>query len=159
MTTKSSGKGDGTKLIVANKRARYDYFIDDTYEAGIVLTGTEVKSLRGGKASLAEAWVRIDDGGQAWLMQAHIAEYPHGNINNHHPTRERKLLLHRHQLDRLAKGTAEKGYGIVPMRLYFRQGKAKLEIGLGRGKAEHDKRQSLKEKQAKREIDRALKQR
>lgn len=158
-TNKSSGKGDGTKLIVANKRARFDYFIEDVYEAGIMLTGTEVKSLRNGKASLAEAWVRIDENNEAWLMQAHIAEYTQGNINNHHPTRERKLLLHRYQLDRLASAVAEKGVTLVPMRLYFREGRAKLEVGVGRGKAQHDKRRDLKEKQAKREIQRALKHR
>jgi SsrA-binding protein len=156
---KNNGKGDGTKLIVSNRKARFDYFLDDRYEAGLVLTGTEVKSLRDGKGSLVEAWVKIDDAGEAWLMQAHIQEYAFGNRNNHDPTRPRKLLLHRRELDELAHAVAAKGVSLVPTRLYFRDGRAKLEFAVGRGKNVADKRQTSKERDAKREIDRAMKTR
>ncbi len=154
-----TGKGDGTKLVVSNRRARHDYHLDDTFEAGLALVGTEVKSLRGGKGSLKEAWVKIDEFGEAWLMQAHIPEYEMGNINNHDPTRERKLLLHKHQLSQLAKAVATKGVTLVPTRLYFRNGKAKLEFAVGRGKNVADKRQDVAARDAQREIDRALKYR
>ena len=154
-----NSKSDGTKLIAQNRRARYDYHLDDTYEAGIQLTGTEVKSLRDGRASLVEGWVKIDDAGEAWLMQTTISPYDHGNINNHFPTRERKLLLHRHQLDRLAKIVATKGVALVPTRLYFKHGRVKLEFAVGRGKDAHDKRESKKAQQAKREVDRAMSER
>lgn len=150
---------DGTKLIAQNRRARYDYHLDDSYEAGMVLTGTEVKSLRDGKASLAEAWVKIDDQGEAWLVQAHIQEYAHGNRWNHDPTRERKLLLHAGELRRLEKAVNEKGVTLVPTRMYFRHGKAKLEFAVGRGKNVADKRRDVAKRDAKREIDRALKDR
>ncbi len=162
MSKKSKGtqkQGDGTKLIAQNRRARHDYFLDDRYEAGIVLQGTEVKSLRAGQASLAEAWVKIDDQGEAWLMQAHIEEYDHGNRYNHDPVRPRKLLLHKRELERLTKEVGAKGVTLVPTRLYFRDGRAKLEFALGRGKAHHDKRQDLKARDAQRQIDRALKRR
>jgi SsrA-binding protein len=154
-----SGTSGGTKLAVGNRRARHDYHLDDRYEAGIQLTGTEVKSLRDGKGSLVEAWVRIDDQGEAWLMQCHIPEYEFGNRNNHEPVRERKLLLHRGELDRLGKVTREKGVALVPTRIYFRAGKAKLEFAVGRGKNVADKRSDMKARDAKREIDRALKSR
>jgi SsrA-binding protein len=156
---KSSGESDGTKLIVSNRRARFDYFLDDRFEAGLVLTGTEVKSLRDGKGSLAEAWVKIDDRGEAWLMQAHIPEYAFGNRNNHDPVRPRKLLLKRHEIDQLSHAVAAKGVTLVPTRLYFRKGRAKLEFATGRGKNIADKRQTSKERDAKREIQRALKTR
>ena len=155
MMAKNSS-GDGTKLIAQNRRARYDYHLDDRYEAGIQLTGTEVKALREGKASLVEGWVKIDDAGEAWLMQTTISPYDHGNINNHHPTRERKLLLHRHELDRLAKIVATKGVALIPTRLYFKRGIAKLEFAVARGKDAHDKRDAEKARTAQREIDRAL---
>lgn len=155
----SSGKGDGTKLVVSNRRARHDYHLDDRFEAGIQLVGTEVKSLRDGKGSLAEAWVRIDDDGQAWLVQCHIPEYEYGNRNNHDPTRERKLLLHRWELDRLGKVVREKGVSLIPTRLYFKAGKAKVEFATARGKNVADKRSDMKARDAKREIDRALKDR
>ena len=154
----SSGS-DGTKLVAQNRRARFDFFLDDRYEAGLALVGTEVKSLRGGKGSLAEAWVKIDDDGEAWLMQAHIPEYEYGNRNNHDPTRERKLLLHRRQLDELAHAVSAKGVTLVPLRLYFREGKAKLEFAVGRGKNVADKRRTMAERDAKRDIDRELKHR
>lgn len=153
MATNSS---DGTKLIAQNRRARYDYHLDDRYEAGLVLTGTEVKSLRDGKASLVEGWVKVDDRGEAWLMQTTIAPYDHGNINNHHPTRERKLLLHRHEIDRLAKVVATRGVALIPTRLYFRHGKVKLEFAVARGKDAHDKRDAARRRTAQREINRAL---
>jgi len=156
MGTSSNSSGDGTKLIVSNRRARYEYELGDRYEAGLALTGTEVKSLRAGKASLVEAWVKIDDSGEAWLMQSHIAEYAHGNRNNHHPTRERKLLLHRRELDRLAHDVKTKGVALVPTRLYFRDGRAKLEFAVGRGKNVADKRRTEAKRDAERQIQRAL---
>lgn len=151
-----NSKSDGTKLIVQNRRARYDYHLDDRYEAGIQLTGTEVKSLRDGKASLAEAWVKVDDRGEAWLMQCTIPPYDHGNINNHHPTRQRKLLLRRQELDRVKKAVEAKGVALVPTRMYFKRGLAKLEFAVGRGKNVADKRETAKQRTAQREIDRAL---
>lgn len=158
-TKKQSKGGDGTKLVVSNRRARFDYFLDDTYEAGLVLQGTEVKSLRSGKGSLAEAWVKVEPGGEAWLMQAHIPEYEYGNRNNHDPIRPRKLLLHKRELERLDKAVATKGVTLVPTRLYFRDGRAKLEFAIGRGKNVADKRQTAAKRDAQREIERALKQR
>lgn len=159
MAKNSSSGGDGTKLIVSNRKARHDYHLDDRFEAGIMLRGTEVKSLRGGKGSLVEAWVKIDDRGEAWLMQAHIPEYAFGNRNNHDPTRPRKLLLNRRELDRLRHEVGAKGVALVPTRLYLRAGKVKLEFAVGRGKNVADKRQASKDRDAKREIDRAMKQR
>ena len=156
--TSGSGSGDGTKLIARNKRARHDYHLEDHYEAGVQLVGTEVKSLRGGKGSLAEAFVRLDDG-EAWLVQAHIPEYEQGNRNNHRPTRNRKLLLHRHELDRLEKEVKTQGVTLVPLRLYFKQGRVKLEFAVGRGKNVADKRRDMAKKDAKRQIDKALKDR
>jgi SsrA-binding protein len=158
-TKQKSGSGDGTKLIVSNRRARHDYHLDDRFEAGLVLCGTEVKSLRDGKGSLVEAWVKIDDHGEAWLMQAHIPEYTYGNRNNHDPTQPRKLLLHRRELERLTHEVGAKGVTLVPTRLYFRGGRAKVEFAIGRGKNVADKRQTEKARDAKREIERALKQR
>ena len=157
-TKQTGGKGEGIRLIAQNKRARHDYHLDDTYEAGLQLVGTEVKSLRGGKGSLAEAFVRIDDG-EAFLVQAHIPEYAHGNINNHDPTRKRKLLLHRHELDRLEKAIKTQGIALVPTRLYFKDGRAKLEFAVGRGKNVADKRRDMAAKDAKRQVDRAMKAR
>jgi SsrA-binding protein len=153
------GDGDSTKLIVSNRRARFDYFLGDRYEAGLVLTGTEVKSLRDGKASLAEAWVKVDEHGDGYLMQAHIPEYAFGNRNNHDPVRPRKLLLHRRELDRLVREVASKGVTLVPTRLYFRDGRAKLELAVGKGKNVADKRQTSAKRDADREIQRALKAR
>ena len=154
-----SGGGDGTKLVVQNRRARFDYQLEDRYEAGLVLQGTEVKSLRDGKASLAEAWVKIDDVGEAWLVQAHIPEYPFGNRNNHDPTRERKLLLHGRELERLQHAVGAQGVTLVPTRLYFRGGKAKLEFAVGRGNNVADKRRDMAARDAKRDIERELKRR
>ncbi len=134
--------------VARNRRAKYDYEIVDTYEAGLQLTGTEVKSLREGHATIAEGYVQVK-GREAWLVGAYIPEYAYGNINNHPPRRDRKLLLHRHQLDRLAAKLKEQGFSAVPMSIYFKQGKAKLEFGLGKGKKKYDKRQAEREKQAK----------
>ena len=144
--------------IAVNRRARYDYEIVDTVEAGLVLTGTEVKSLREGKASLAQAFAMVRDG-QAWLVQAHIPEYAFGNRANHDPTRQRKLLLHRRQIAELADFTQERGRTLVPMRLYWRDGRAKILLGLARGKAQHDKRAAIAQRDADRQMQRALRDR
>ena len=151
-------KKQDSDTIVVNRRARFDYDIVDTVEAGLVLTGTEVKSLRDGKASLAEAFAIVRRG-EVWLVQAHIPEYAFGNRANHDPTRQRKLLVHRHEINEMADFTQEQGRTLVPMKLYWKDGKAKLLIGLGRGKARHDKRQDLAKKDAQRQIERALKDR
>jgi len=148
-------KGDGTKLITSNRRARREYFLFDTFEAGLVLTGTEVKSLRVGKVSLAEAYARLK-GDEIWLVGAHIAEYTHGNRENHEPTRERKLLLHRSQIEKIRAQVQEKGLTLVPLRLYWKGGRAKLEFALGRGKKMWDKRDDTAKREAQREMDRAL---
>ena len=145
----------GTKLITSNRRARRDYFILDTFEAGLVLTGTEVKSLRVGKASLAEAYARLR-GDELWLVGAHIAEYTHGNRENHEPTRPRKLLLHRREIDKIRTQILEKGLTLVPLRLYWKAGRAKLEFALARGKKMWDKRDDTAKREAQREMDRAL---
>lgn len=142
-------------MIATNRRARHDYHIDDVYEAGIVLTGTEVKALRAGRAQLVDGYVAIDHG-EAWLEAVHIPEYSQGTWTNHAPRRKRKLLLHREEIDRLAIKTREKGFTIVPLQLYFLDGRAKLEIGLGRGKKEYDKRHALRERQDRREAERAM---
>lgn len=153
-------KSEGVKIAVNNRRARHDYHLEDRYEAGMSLVGTEVKSLRDGRGSLAEAWIRLDrDSNEAFLEQAHIAEYPYGNRNNHVPTRARKLLLHRHELDHLARAVATKGVTLVPTRIYFKRGRAKLEFATARGKNTSDKRHDVARRDAQREIDRALKHR
>ncbi len=145
----------GIKVIATNRAARHDFFIDDVLEAGIVLTGTEVKSLRQGRAVIGDGYVYVD-GGEAWVENLHIPEYSQGTWTNHAPKRKRKLLLHGHEIEDLQQRTREKGYTIVPLRLYFLDGRAKLEIGVARGKKMHDKRQSLREKQDKREAERAF---
>lgn len=153
MSTAKDGKTDPT--IAVNRRARYDYDIVDTLEAGLVLTGTEVKALRDGKASLAQAFAMVRSG-EAWLVQAHIPEYAFGNRANHDPTRRRKLLLHSHEIDELERFTQEQGRTLVPMRLYWSGGRAKVEIGLARGKTQHDKRKTIAERDANRAMQRAL---
>jgi SsrA-binding protein len=152
-------KGEGVKLVAQNRRASFDYFLEDRFEAGLVLQGTEVKTLRGGKASLAESWVKLDRDGQAWLMQAHIPEYEYGNRNNHDPVRPRKLLLHRSEIDRLSHQVGAQGVTLVPTRLYFKHGRAKLEFAVGKGKNVADKRRTAAKRDAKRDIERALKER
>ncbi len=146
---------EGMKIIATNRSARHDYFIDDVFEAGVVLQGTEVKSLRQGRATIGDGYVAIDRG-EAWLENVHIPEYTEGTWTNHSPRRKRKLLLHAHEIDKLAVDTREKGITIVPLRLYFVKGRAKVEIGVARGKKQHDKRHALKEKQDKREAQRAM---
>ena len=148
---------DGTKLVVSNRRARHDYILDDRYEAGLKLVGTEVKTLREGRGSLAEAYVRIDKHGEAWLDNANIPEYAFGNRNNHRPQRTRKLLLHKHELERLHHAVKAQGVTLVPLRIYFRRGRAKLEFAVGKGKNVADKRESAKKREAERAMDRALK--
>ena len=146
------------KVVATNRSARHDYFIDEVFEAGIVLTGTEVKSLRQGRATIGDGYIHIE-GGEAWVENLHIPEYTEGTWTNHAPRRKRKLLLHHTQIDELAIQTRERGLTIVPLRLYFTKGKAKLEIGVARGKKLYDKRQSLKERQDNREAQRAMSQR
>ena len=148
----------GRQVVASNRRARYDYYLDDTLEAGLVLTGTEVKSLRQGRASLADAFATVT-GGEVWLEHAHIPEYTQGTWTNHEPRRRRKLLLHQHEIERLAEETRERGVTIVPIQLYFKDGRAKVEIAVGRGKKNYDKRQSLREQQDKREASRAMSRR
>ena len=148
----------GRKVIARNRRARYDYRIEDTYEAGLVLTGTEVKSLRAGRASLTDGFAQISDG-EVWLHNVHIPEYTQGTWTNHEVRRTRKLLLHRREIDKLAAKTAEQGLTLVPLELYFKDGKAKVELGLGRGKRTYDKRQDLASRDAAREVQRALRRR
>jgi SsrA-binding protein len=148
----------GTKLISENRRARYDYELLDRVEAGIVLTGTEVKSLREGRVTLAQAYADVRDG-EVWLIGADIAEYGHGNLANHEPGRDRKLLLKRAEIASLVGKVREKGQTLVPTRLYFKDGKVKVELALARGKEKGDKRRTLVERDAKRDIERALKSR
>ncbi len=148
----------GTKIIARNKRARHDYAIEDVVEAGLVLTGTEVKSLRAGRASLTDGFGMITDS-EAWLHGVHIPEYTQGTWTNHEPRRVRKLLLHRKEIERLARSTQERGLTLVPLSLYFKDGKAKIELGLARGKRTYDKRQDLAKRDAAREVDRELRRR
>ncbi len=149
----------GRRAIALNRRARHEYFILETFEAGLVLSGTEVKSLRHGKASLAEAYATIEEG-EAWILQMHIPPYAQGNRWNLDPVRRRKLLLHRRQIEQLARAIEQKGQTLVPLRLYFSpRGQAKLELAIARGKKSYDKRQTIAERDARREIDRARRSR
>ncbi|MFY9807387.1 MAG: SsrA-binding protein SmpB [Pseudonocardiaceae bacterium] len=148
-------KEHGRKVIASNRRARHDYEIMDTYEAGIVLTGTEVKSLRAGRASLTDAFASVDDG-EVWLRNLHIAEYSQGSWTNHEPRRTRKLLLHRKEIERLIGKTRESGLALVPLSMYFSDGKVKVEIALGRGKRAYDKRADMAKRDANREVARVL---
>jgi SsrA-binding protein len=141
--------------IAVNRRAFHDYFIDERYEAGLVLTGTEVKSLRAGRANLADGYVRID-GREAWLENVHISAYAQGGYVNHEPRRPRKLLLHAKEIASLVGKVKQRGYTLIPLRVYFSRNHAKVEVGLGRGKRQYDKRQALAEADAKREMERAL---
>src|SRR5215211_8607214 len=143
------------KLVAQNRKARHDYHIEDVYEAGLVLTGTEVKSLREGRASLVDGYATISNG-EAWLHGVHIPEYTQGTWTNHEPRRPRKLLLHRGEILRLIGKTKETGLTLIPLALYYKDGRAKVEIALARGKRNYDKRQALAERQAKREADRAM---
>ena len=148
-------KEKGEKTVATNRKARFDYLIEDTVEAGLVLTGTEVKSLRQGRASLVDGYALID-GGEAWLEGVHIPEYTQGTWTNHSPRRKRKLLLHKHEITKLGQRVAQGGYTLVPLKLYFVDGRAKVELGLGKGKKAYDKRQALRERQDTREAQRAM---
>jgi len=145
----------GQKVIVSNRKARHDYAILDTYEAGIMLQGTEVKSLRLGRASLADAFATVDDG-EIFLRNLHIPEYTQGSWTNHEPRRTRKLLLHKSEIERLIGKTREGGLTLVPLRMYFSDGKVKVELALARGKRSYDKRQDLAKRDAQREISRVV---
>lgn len=151
-------KETGRKMVAQNKKARHDYHINDTYEAGMVLTGTEVKSLRQGRASLADAFATIDDG-ELWLRQAHIPEYSHGTWTNHTARRTRKLLLHRREIDRINRALQSSGTTLIPLAIYFNDGYAKVEIAVATGKKEYDKRETLRRRDAVRETERALAER
>jgi SsrA-binding protein len=148
-------KEKGQKLIAQNRKARYDFQIDDTFEAGMVLVGTEVKSLRAGRATLVDGFAEVD-GGEVFLHGVHIPEYTEGTWTNHEPRRVRKLLLNRHEIDRLESKVNERGFTLIPLSLYFKDGRAKVEIALARGKKTYDKRHALAEKQADREKQQAL---
>ena len=148
----------GKKIIASNRRARHDYTIEDTVEAGLVLTGTEVKSLRAGRATLTEGFGQISNN-EAWLHGVHIPEYAQGTWTNHEPRRTRKLLLHRREIDKLASSMQERGLTLVPLSLYFSGGKVKIELALARGKRAYDKRQDLAKRDAAREIERELRRR
>ena len=148
-------KEPGIKMVTANKKARADYFIEDTFEAGMSLMGTEVKSLREGRANLKDSYAREKDG-RIVLVGAHISPYPFGNRVNHEPERERQLLLHKQEIKRLIGKTRERGFTLVPLAIYFKNGKAKLEIGLGKGKAQYDKREAIKKREQDREMERAI---
>ncbi len=148
-------KEQGRKVIVSNRKARHDYAILDTYEAGIVLTGTEVKSLRAGRASLTDAYGSVEDG-EVWLRNVHIPEYTEGSWTNHEPRRTRKLLLHRKEIERLIGKSRESGLSLVPLSMYFTDGKVKVEIALARGKRAYDKRADLAKRDADREVRRML---
>lgn len=149
--TKAPAKS-GTKLIAQNRKARHNYAIEDTVEAGIVLVGTEVKSCREGRVNMSEAYATIDGNGEAWLLQCHISPYSHGNVNNHEPVRPRKLLLRADEIQRLAIKVNQEGRTLVPLRMYFKHGLVKVELAVGRGKRLYDKRRD----QAKRDADRSM---
>jgi SsrA-binding protein len=143
----------GDTTIALNRKARYEYFIDETFEAGLVLTGTEIKSVRANKVNLAGSYARVERG-EAWLIGAHIAPYEQASRENHDPKRTRKLLLHRREIDEIIGRAKQKGQTIVPLRLYISRGRAKLELGLARGKQLHDKRRDIADRDAKREVAR-----
>ena len=149
---------ENVKVVSENRKARHDYHIHEVYEAGIALTGTEVKSLRAGKANLKDSYARVDEG-ELILHNMHISPYEQGNRFNHEPLRARKLLMHRYEINKLVGKTREKGYTLVPLKLYFSRGKAKVELGLASGKHTYDKRQDMAERDAKRDMDRELRDR
>ena len=148
----------GEKIVAVNKKARYEYEILDTLEGGLVLKGTEVKSLRAGQASITEGFATIS-GGEAWLVDCQIQPYAFGNLNNHEPKRKRKILLHRREIAKLAGRIKERGLSLIPLKIYFREGMAKVELGLGRGKKIHDKREAIKSRDALREAERETRER
>ena len=146
---------EGKKIVTENRKARHDYFILETYVAGIALKGTEVKSLRASHANLKDSYAGIE-GGEVFLFHCHINPYTHGNIENHDPLRKRKLLLHKKEIKKLAGKTSEKGLSLVPLKIFFTRGKAKIEIAVAKGKKLYDKRESIKRKTAEREVRRVL---
>lgn len=148
----------GIKVIATNRKARHEYFLLDTYEAGLVLKGSEIKSIRAGHISLAQAYVNVD-GNEAWLVNAHVAPYNEASRNNHDPLRVRKLLLHRKEIRKLSDKVRQKGATIIPLRIYLKDGKAKIEIALAKGKRHYDKREEIAKRDAQREMDRRYKQR
>jgi SsrA-binding protein len=153
--TAGATEREDVRTVATNRRARHEFWIEETYEAGIALVGTEVKSLREGRANLADAYARVERG-EAWLYHLHISPYAQGNIHNHDPLRTRKLLLHRREILRLQSRVAQKGYTLVPLRIYFRRGVAKVELGVARGRHVYDKRERIAEREAERRIARAL---
>ena len=146
---------DEERTVLTNRRARHEFWIEERHEAGMALTGSEVKSLRAGQANLSDAFARVE-GGEVWLHHLHISPYAQGNIHNHDPLRARKLLLHRREILRLQSRTAQKGYTLIPLRIYFRHGVAKVELGVARGRHLYDKRERIAEREAARRIARAL---
>lgn len=147
----------GIKIVAKNKRARFEYHLQEFFEAGLVLQGTEIKSIRANQVSLQRSYVQ-QRSGELWLMEAHIAEYKHGNRENHEPTRPRKLLLHRREINKILDQLAQKGMSLIPTKMYLKNGRAKLEIALGKGKKLHDKRADLAQKDANRQVERALRE-
>lgn len=147
---------DGIKVVATNRKARHDYNIEETVEAGIVLTGTEIKSIRAGRMNLQDSFAQVR-GGEVWLVGAHISPYTHGNRENHEPLRERKLLLHRREINKLTGKVQERGYTLVPLRVYLKEGRAKVELGLARGKKLYDKREAIAKRDFDREVRRAVK--
>jgi SsrA-binding protein len=148
----------GDRVVTTNRRAFHDFHILESIEAGIVLTGTEIKSIREGKATVSEAYARLENG-ELWLIGSHVAPYSHGNRSNHDPDRPRKLLVHRRELDRLQAAVEQKGLTLIPLRLHLKQGLAKIDIGVARGKKLYDKRAAEAERQSRRDVDRALRER
>lgn len=148
---------EGIKIVTSNRRARREYFIEDTLEAGLVLQGTEVKALREGRANLQDAYCKVENG-EMYLIGAHVSPYSHGNLNNHDPLRPRKLLMHRREIARWKKAIEQKGYTIIPLKLYFKEGYAKVEIGLAKGKKLYDKRADIATRETERRLDRTLRQ-
>ncbi|MEA4882593.1 MAG: SsrA-binding protein SmpB [Clostridia bacterium] len=158
MGSEKTGDSAGEKLVASNRKARHEYFIEETYEAGISLTGTEIQSVRRGRVSLGDAYAEVR-GGEMFLVNSHISEWDYGNRLNHDPLRPRRLLLHKHEITRLDSRVREKGYTIIPLRMYLVRGLAKVEIGLARGKKLWDKREDIAKRDADREIERASKSR
>ena len=153
------GRQQGIQRVAENRRARHDYFIDETFEAGIALVGTEVKSLRQGRINLRDSYVDVKGPAgrpELVLVNAHVSPYEQGNVWNHDPLRPRKLLLHRHEIERIAARVRERGYTVIPLRVYFKDGRAKVEIGLARGKKLYDKRHDIARRDAQRDVERAL---
>jgi SsrA-binding protein len=150
--------GEGSKIIAVNRKARFDYAVDDTYECGIVLLGTEVKSFRDGKISFPDAWAEVING-EIWLRSLRIAENPFSSLFNHDPDRNKKLLLHREEIKRIARRVDEKGYTLIPLSFYFKKGRVKVELGLCKGKKSYDKRADIRERDIKREVSREFRNR